>query len=169
MKRSCEEVSQLTISCCPYRPVARTSPLYPSPLAAWQGTLDFIAGLTRAGKDYKKTIQKCKKKKNSGRCLWDQDPSENDYLRHYKEGKDWWKHCWSAPLESEKDSEDFRLDPFCSRHRWRRLACDESSLLLLPMGRSLHTIHKFLCEDLGLEKKTARQMPGLLSTHKKQE
>ncbi len=34
---------------------------------------------------------------------------------------------------------------------------------------SLHTIHRILCEDLGLEKKTARWVPSPLSTDQKEE
>jgi hypothetical protein len=39
--------------------------------------------------------------------------------------------------------------------------------LAAPHRASLHTIHRILREDLGLEKKTARWVPRLLSTDKK--
>ncbi len=53
MKRSCEEITQLTISCCLHRLDARLQSALPLTACCMTGAHDFVAGLARAGKGYK--------------------------------------------------------------------------------------------------------------------
>jgi histone-lysine N-methyltransferase SETMAR len=126
------------------------------------GAHDFVAALARAGKGYKeikemvdavfgdKTLHKTAiyeiiKKVKAGK-----DTADQQHLNPKKT-------VWTAALiasEAATVEEDQRVT---------------IETLATAHGASLHTIHRILREDLGLEKKTARWVPRLLSPEQKEE
>ncbi len=133
------------------------------------GAHGFVARLTRAGKGYKEI------KETVNAAFGDKTPQKTaiyDIIKKVNAGKD------SADQRHLKPKKTVRTAALVASVAAALVASVAAAIkdrrvmiesLAAAHGASLHTIHRILHEDLGLEKKTTRWVPRVLSTDQKEE
>jgi histone-lysine N-methyltransferase SETMAR len=161
MKRCCEESSQLGISCLPPGPSEESQFISPLRHCTMPGARDFVADLARAGKTYQEI------KETVDAAYGDQSLQKTAIyaiIKKVKAGE-------SADMRHLNPKKTMRTPELIASvaaviKEDRRLSMEK---IAAAHGVSEKTIFKILHSDLGLEKKSARWVPKLLSDDQKQE